>query len=140
MLGSACVRKFISFFLVSLVLMTGAARAEVWFCEIEERNSNGGWIPPALAMGFEPDGSTVLVGMIMGAGMIQADGQILRQSNAATVISFRVDGAQDRTNRTANLDYRLNFNRARQSVTITMRPLGYDNFFRSSGTCALQQQ
>jgi len=134
------VRKFISFWLMSLVLMASTAQAEVWFCEIEERQANEGWIPPALAMGFEADGSTVFVGMIMGAGMIQADGQILRQSNAATVISVRINGAQDRTNRTANLDYRLSFNRSRQSVTITMRPLGYDNFFRSSGTCALQQQ
>ena len=132
------MRSFM-FAALALLFLSGAARAEVWFCEIEQRRANGNWLPPAIALGFQDGSASVLVGMIMGEGMLQADGAITRETGSRTIISFRIDGAQDRTNRTANLAYTVNLNRARQTLTISMRPLGYENLFRASGTCALQE-
>ena len=132
------MRSFV-FAALALLCLSGAARAEVWYCEIEQRRANGNWLPPAIALGFQEGSTSVLVGMIMGEGMLQADGAITRETGSRTIISFRIDGAQDRTNRTANLAYTVNLNRARQTLTISMRPLGYENLFRASGTCALQE-
>ena len=132
------MRKIIRALSLAFSLAAGAAHGEVWLCEVEQRRDHGGWIPPAIALGFE-DGNSVLVGLILGDGMLQADGTITRETDSRTIISFQINGAQDRTNRTANLSYSINLNRARQTMTITMRPLGYENFYRANGDCVLQQ-
>jgi hypothetical protein len=116
--------------------LVALAAPQTLFCTMSDVGANGGWIPPEIALAFDTATGEAAVtdGLILHFHGSPLTAKIASDNAAQTVLTWTLRG-QDGSHNSSTMSFRATITKADNSIFLTMRPLNYDNSFRSRGTC-----
>lgn len=104
-------------------------------CRLDAQPARG-WVQPEMAILIDSEAGSALVNDALTMTEIggPATATIASQNDTKTVLAWEIR-TSDIRRQPLRASYRAMIFKADLSITISMRPLGYDNRFRASGTC-----
>ena len=131
--------------LCALALIGSAASAEVkptlYVCTLGKGNAKNSWISESTAFIFNPDGSVqVLDGLIMHFFKEAQDVKSKRRGQELR-LNWSLGGMVDSKNtRVPQFRYNAKLNTKTLAVSISARPLGFENRYFGQGTCVKRKK
>ncbi len=112
------------------VLCTGAAaNAQQYQCAVQSEDNI---VPPAFLIQYSGSTATISHNWIGGPYVTQVT---VRGSGNRARLNYTITGVEGFGAARADLAFRLSHNRANNSLSVRIEPVGYSNRFSGSGAC-----
>ncbi|UWP93182.1 hypothetical protein K3X13_04920 [Aliiroseovarius crassostreae] len=139
--------KILAVAVISLGATLGQATAAEYYCKIQKKSSGGdaGSLPPDLYVWHDEKTGEVKVldGLIQGMFGDPIEGQVAVDNAKRITFAYsvkKVPGKNQYGGKVLahDLAYRLTIQKSDLSATMSMKPRGFRNTFRSTGTCQVK--
>ncbi|MEM9707591.1 MAG: hypothetical protein AAF871_02275 [Pseudomonadota bacterium] len=123
-----------------LVAMASSASAALYTCTVQEQGGRTGWVPQNVTIAFTDDGG-ILVSDTIGLAVMgePQPGELLNESSSIIAIKWNVVSARSSSNQNARFSYTATIDKAKRTLRLRAKPLGYANSFRGVGRCAVTE-